>query len=189
MFVLLYNDDSLQRMTVLDTSDNVVETLPSQMVLSIMKESRVKIEGIEVNGSKCVVRSVPYPAKKLNGFPQKDCFIVSKVLITKRACDRTIKLVGYHVENMVLVRKHDVIFLDECTDISNIFFSQHTYVGLDDECSGDTFSWTIADGKCDVFKKKRCPYNVNCGTEVCKESLGDLIHAILKKGYLCLGDW
>lgn len=184
MFVLLYEDKCLNRMTVLDTSDGVVETMDTMKVLGIMTERDIPISGILRVGAYCCTEEQPYPVKERKTIPSS-CFLIDTINITKREYDRTIAVTGFQVKDWILDRTPKSIVLKDDTNLSKFFFSQSVYVHLNDLYSSESYTWTIMNGKCMVFKDANyIPYNANMGTEVSEEMLGDFICKFLAKGYV-----
>lgn len=189
MFVLLFEDKFLHRMTVLDTNDGVVETMKTDDVLDIMTENKILIKGIAKIGFQYLAEPQPYPSKSKKTLP-RNCFIITKIFIVKGEYHRKIGVNGFMVRDGFLDKKEQSIIIKDSTDLSKFYLSQNTYVGLEDDYTGDAYSWTMVDGKCDVFKEKMgMPYNANMGTEVSEEMIGDFICKFLRKGYLRLSDF
>lgn len=186
MFMLLYEDIYMRRMTVLDTKDGVVETMDTFKVLDIMTKNNISIKGIAKVGLQYMAYAQPYPAKEKKVLP-RNCFVITKVFIDKGEYSRRITVQGFQIKDCYLDKKLQSVVIKDDTDLSKFYFSQHTYVGLDDSYMDECYSWVMTDGMCEVFKDKNgTPYNANMGTEVSEEMVGDFICKFLRKGYIGL---
>ena len=129
MFYLLYEDAFLRRMTVLDTSDGIIETMRTTDVLDIMKKNEVSIKGIAFMGLQYMAYAQPYPVKEKKTLP-RNCFIISKVFIDKGEYSRKIAVHGFAIKDGCLDKKEQAILIKDNTDLSKFYFSQHVYICL-----------------------------------------------------------
>lgn len=188
MFYLLYEDAFLRRMTVLDTSDGIVETMRTADVLDIMKKNEVNIKGIAFMGLQYLAFAQPYPIKRRKSLP-RNCFLITKIYIDKGEYSSRVVADGYDFVNGVIVKEVKSVLLKDDTDTSKFYFTDNVMVSLYDAYREENFLWTMRDGKCSPFKDETSnPYNANMGTEVCEVMWGDFICGFLRKGYVDLKD-
>lgn len=186
MFMLLdYNLDS--KMAVIDTSDGVVEVLPTEYVRGIINSRPdIYIAGIDkiMSGEKYAIKRMPLPFTLYGGkMPVK---VISRLNMTKRG-DKVVCRISYHDylgENDVDAKKTVEVDLLSSKSVQDLVsekfvFAQDTKISYEDA----SVDWSYQ------MKGKRARYKFDDEFHYFEEvfpdlRLGDLVWVLLREGYV-----